>query len=281
MKSILNNDISAFTLFTMPANRSQQRFALFIGAIIALITLLSVPFAQIELPRLNTTLPTLLGAMFCFEIFTVFIFYNQFRIGRSPQILVLCAGYFYSALMTLAYMLTFPGYFPPNIYRPGTQTAEYLYALWHAGFPVAILVFSAMSKWYAHVKLSRMQSLLATIFATLGVIGIVVLFVYGVTVYERQLPLLMSFGYVTKLFNYAIALPILLLSLAALICYYRLTRGNTVTSIWLCVAILATMLDVGITLCGGNRFSLGWYISKFDSFIFANIVLAACVTAVG
>ena len=163
MKSNHSTEISAYTLFTMPSDRSQQRFAFLIGAIIALMTLFSVPFAQIELPKRNSFLPTLLGAMFCFELITVFVLYNQFRISRSPQILVLCAGYLYSALMTLAYMLTFPGYFPPNIYRPGNQTAEYLYALWHAGFPVAILAYTAMSKRFEHVRLNRRQSLLATI----------------------------------------------------------------------------------------------------------------------
>lgn len=276
MKSSLDTEISAYTLFTIPANRSQQRFAFIVGAIIALITLMSVPFAQISLPKSNTFLPVLLGAMVCFELITVFVLYNQFRVSRSPKILILCAGYMYSALMTLAYMLTFPGFFPPDFYRPGNQTAEYLYAFWHAGFPLAILAYTAMSK-FEHVRLSRRQSLWGTIFGSLGVMGTVVLIVHGSIAYERKLPFLMEFGYVTPFFTYGFALPILLLSIAALVCYYRQTRGNTVTSTWLCVALFATMLDVGILLCGGNRFSLGWYVSKLDSFIFANIVLAGMI----
>lgn len=38
-----STDISAYTLFTMPANRSQRRITLLIGAILACVTLAAVP----------------------------------------------------------------------------------------------------------------------------------------------------------------------------------------------------------------------------------------------
>jgi diguanylate cyclase (GGDEF)-like protein len=271
------NEIPAYTLFTMPSNRLQRRSTFIIGLIIAVITLLCVPFARLELPKSNTFLPTLLGTVICFEWMTIFVFYSQFRIHRSPQILVLCAGYAYTSLMTLAYLILFPGFFPPTYYKPGNQTAEYLYVFWHAGFPLAILVYTVMVRWFGEVRWSEKQALRGTVLVGVGVVGIVACIVYGSVAFENRLPNLMNFGLVSRLFTFGFALPIMVLSCAALVFYYRLTRAGTVTSSWLCVALLANLLDVGIVLCGGNRFSLGWYVSKFDTFIFANIVLAGMI----
>ncbi|OAS16732.1 diguanylate cyclase domain-containing protein [Paenibacillus oryzisoli] len=271
------DEIPAYTLFTMPSNRLQRRSAFVIGLVIAIITLMCVPFARLDLPKTNTFLPTLLGTVICFEWMTIFVFYNQFRIHRSPQILVLCAGYLYTSLMTLAYLLLFPGYFPPTYYRPGNQTAEYLYVFWHAGFPLAILVYTVMERWFKVVRWSEKQALRGTIILGIGVVCVVACIVYSSVSFENRLPHLMNFGLVSRLFTFGFALPIMVLSCAAFIFYYRLTRAGTVISSWFCVALLANVLDVGIVLCGGNRFSLGWYVSKFDTFIFANIVLAAII----
>ncbi|WP_164821380.1 diguanylate cyclase domain-containing protein [Paenibacillus koleovorans] len=270
-----HNEIPAYTLFTMPSNRLQRRSTFIIGLIIAVLTLLCVPFARLELPKSNTFLPTLLGTVVCFEWMTIFVFYNQFRIHRSPQILVLCAGYAYTSLMTLAYLILFPGFFPPTYYTPGNQTAEYLYVYWHAGFPVTLLIYTTMERWFGEVRWSAKQALRGTVLLGVGVVGIVACFVYVSVAFEKQLPNLVNFGLVSRLFTFGYALPIMVLSCAAFVFYYRLTRAGTVTSAWLCVALLVNVLDVGIVLWGGNRFSLGWYVSKFHTFLFANIVLAA------
>jgi diguanylate cyclase (GGDEF)-like protein/PAS domain S-box-containing protein len=261
----------------MPSNRLQRRFTFIIGLIIAVITLLCVPFARLDLLKTNTFLPTLLGTVICFEWMTIFVFYSQFRIHRNPQILVLCAGYAYTSLMTLAYLILFPGFFPPNIFHPGNQTAEYLYVFWHAGFPLAILVYTIIARWFGDVRWSKKQALWGTVLIGVGVVAIVACIVYVSFTYEKRLPQLMNFGIVSRLFTFGFALPIMVLSCAAFAVYYRLTRAGTVTSSWLCVALLANLLDVGIVLCGGNRFSLGWYVSKFDMFIFSNIVLAGMI----
>ncbi|MUT68289.1 diguanylate cyclase [Paenibacillus sp. NEAU-GSW1] len=277
MKSIYTNGTPAYTLFNVPSNPSHRRLAFVIGAVLAVITLMSIPYAQVELPKSNTYLPTLLGAVVCFELITVFVLYSQFRVNRLPLTLILCGAYLYSALMTLAYLLTFPGFFPPGGIRMGNQTAELLYALWHIGFPLAVLLYTMMPHRLERVSLTKRQAMWCTGLVGLGVTGIVALIVYASIVHERRIPILMDHGKVTDAFTYGLALPILVLSAAALVSYYWRTRGSTVTSSWLCVALLATMLDVGIVLFGGSRFSLGWYISKFDTFIFSNVVLGGMI----
>ncbi|WP_308636863.1 diguanylate cyclase domain-containing protein [Paenibacillus silvisoli] len=306
MKKSKASGSPAYTLFTLESNPSQRKFAYIVGVIIAAASLLSIPFAQMQLKNTNSFLSALCSTVICFELITVFVLYSQFRVSRSPSILVLAAGYFYSACMTLLYLVSFPGVVPgdglgsgagpgpgpgmgfgpgqgpgpgpgPGLFSPGNQTAEYLYAFWHAGFPVAILLHMAVESKFKQVRLSEKGARIAAVAVGGAVMALVAALSFVSFVLEPQLPKLLVHGSMTPLSMYGFGLPILAVSLIALVGYYLMTRGSTVTSSWLCVALLATVLDVGINLSGGNRFSVGWYVSKFDTFICANIVLAGMI----
>ena len=217
----LASGIPAYTLFTMKANRSQRRFAFIVGAVVAIISLLTAPLANLRLPD-----KCILSARSALHRHLLRADYGVRVIqpvpGQPcPSILVLAAGYLYSALMTLVYMLTFPGIVSRwGLFHAGHQTAEYLYALWHAGFPIAILLHMAVEKKYKQVQISvrQMRTLTAAVFGT--VILLVCLFTNITTAYERRLPILMDLGHITPIFLIGFCLRILLLSLAALIGYY-------------------------------------------------------------
>jgi diguanylate cyclase (GGDEF)-like protein/PAS domain S-box-containing protein len=79
------------------------------------------------------------------------------------------------------------------------------------------------------------------------------------------------------LFIYGLGLPIVFVTFIVLALFYRMTKGRTVTSAWLCVALLASLLDVLIIMCGGGRYSIGWYVAKWNTFVCANAVLAGMI----
>ncbi|MBP3964989.1 hypothetical protein [Paenibacillus lignilyticus] len=114
MKKTALSGTLAYTLFTLESNPSQRRFAFIIGAIIALASLASLPFAHIRVPNNNAFLSAICSSVICFEFSTVFVLYSQFKVSRSPSILILAGGYFYSACMTILYLFSFPGILPPN-----------------------------------------------------------------------------------------------------------------------------------------------------------------------
>ncbi|WP_167859765.1 diguanylate cyclase domain-containing protein [Paenibacillus cymbidii] len=265
-----------YSLFSFPAEPAQRRAAFYFAAFVALTSLLITPFVRLPLPPSPAYQAVLFGPVICFELMTVFVLYSQYRVARSPAILAVAAGYWYSALMTGVYLLTFPGIVSRNgLFHASPQTAEYVYIFWHAGFPAAILlhvILEAFSRKRRPIGARPAHLLAGAVF--LAVAALVCLLAYIACVHWRRLPLAMDFGRVTPVFLYAFGLPVLLLSLLALIVYYRATGGRTVPSLWLCVALLATMLDVGLAFGGGQRFSLGWYVSKWDTFVFAAIVLS-------
>lgn len=269
---------AAYNLLTLQTNRTQRRFAFLVGAIVSLISLLSVPYARVKLTELQAYQPAIFSTVICFEIITVFVLYSQFRVSRSPSILALTAGYLFSGGMSLMYLLTFPGIFAPTgLFHAGLQTAPWLYLIWHLGFPLSIGTHIWMESKYENVQLSLRKARQASVYTFGGVFVLISAITTVSTSLHDRLPVLLREGRLTPLFQYVIGWPIVLLSVVLLIAYYRKTRGSTVMASWLSVALLASLLDVVVVLCGGSRFSVGWYVAKWNTFVCANIVLAGMI----
>lgn len=268
----------AYNLLTLPTNMSQRRFAFFIGALLCFISLAAIPYARIQLPEVAAYQPALFSTAVSFELITAYVLFTQFMIHRSPSILVLVAGYLYNSGMSLMYLLTFPRIFSETgLFHAGIQTAPWLYILWHGGFPISILLYMVLERKTDRQPWSIRKAKTWSMLMTVGIAALIGLFTYSSTVLHDRLPALLNQGKLTPLFLYGMAIPIVLISLLTLLLYYRTTRGGTVTSIWLCVALLASALDVAIVLCGGKRFSVGWYIARGNTFVCSNIVLAGMI----
>src|SRR5262249_46302154 len=70
------------------------------------------------------------------------LLFNQFAILRSRALLVIASGYLFTALMVIPWMLTFPGAFTPGgLLGAGLQTTNWLYNLWHVGFPTFVIAY--------------------------------------------------------------------------------------------------------------------------------------------
>jgi signal transduction histidine kinase/CheY-like chemotaxis protein len=61
---------------------------------------------------------------------------------------------------------------------------------------------------------------------------------------------------------------------AALFLLWRASRFRTAVSAWLGVAIVALAVDNAITMAGGARLSIGWYVGRIDALLSALVMLA-------
>lgn len=173
---------AAYNLLTLPANSSQRRFAFLIGAILLILSIAAIPYIRVQLPELQAYQPALFSTVICFELITAYVFFTQFWIERSPAILVLVAGYLYSCGMSLMYLLTFPNTFTPTgLFHAGTQTAPWLYLLWHGGFPLSILLYVAVDAKYGKKPLSVRIARWLSIAVPAAVCGMVAGFTYVTT----------------------------------------------------------------------------------------------------
>ncbi|MBP1961635.1 MASE4 domain-containing protein [Paenibacillus aceris] len=269
---------SVYNLLTMQSNPAQRRFAFIIGAIVTLISFICVPFVRVQLGEMQAFQPAVFSTVVCFELITAYVIYSQFKISRAPAVLALFAAYLFSAGMSLVYILAFPRVFAENgLFNSGPQTSVWVYALWHLGFPLAILLYLRLDSKYGDVRYSARKAKLAGWYTFIGIIVLVSICTYVTTHYIEHLPTVLSQGKLSPAFIRFVGVPIVLLTFITLLVFYFKTRAKTVTSTWLCIAILALMLDVLIVLCGGGRFSVGWYVAKWNSFVCSNVVLAGMI----
>src|SRR5205807_855685 len=79
------------------------------------------------------------------DLITAVLLYAQFTQLRSRALLLLAAGFFFTALMAIVHALTFPGLFTPTgLLGAGPQTTAWLYMFWHGGFPLVVIGYGLM-----------------------------------------------------------------------------------------------------------------------------------------
>lgn len=265
------------SLATMSPTPQQRTAALIIVGLLFMAFGVTAPFATVQLPQLNAFIPTLQAVISVTDLITAILLFAQFLIVGTGAILVLVAGYLFSALIVIPYALSFPGAFSPTGLFGGLQTTIWLYFFWHLGFPAAVLA-------YACLKDGSSAKHPATIWApgwivaiVISVIGVVSALTWASTQAERILPQLALIAIRgNALVPYAAASCSLMSAIAALLLWWR---GKAILDLWVLVAICA-----GITepLLGGvlstTRFSLGFYASRGYSIVTSTIVLTVLLS---
>jgi len=127
-------------LATLPPSKGQIRLAL--GVVIALLVALAftIPFTNVQLPRIDAFIPAFETAIVFNDLVTAALLFAQFSILRWRSLLVLANGFLFTALIAIPHALTFPGAFTPTgLLGAGLQSTAWLYWFWHAGAPLAVI----------------------------------------------------------------------------------------------------------------------------------------------
>src|SRR5262245_17536235 len=115
-------------LSTLSAERAERRLALVAVLAAVAVFLAAVPFAQVPLPAVWAFIPIYESALVLNDLLTTVLLFGQFGILRSRALCVLACGYLFTALMTVAHALTFPGLFSPTgLLGAGPQSTAWLY----------------------------------------------------------------------------------------------------------------------------------------------------------
>src|SRR5204862_7606176 len=81
------------------------------------------PFAREPGPQLPGFNGFFAGAVFVADLATSFLLFMSFRRALAPYVLVLACAYLHTAMMALAYIMTFPGAVRPDGPLIGTAQA--------------------------------------------------------------------------------------------------------------------------------------------------------------
>jgi signal transduction histidine kinase len=263
-----------FTLASLSPGRAQRRLAL--AVVLALLGgffIAAGPFSTIQSARIDAFVPAYATAMFLIDSITAALLFAQFSILRSRALLAISSGYLFTALVVIPWLLTFPGVFAPSgLLGAGLQSTNWLYILWHAGFPTFVMAYALLKDadpakrlWQGSVG----AAILSSVATTAAVVSAAT---FLVTAGDALLPRIsLDPVHFSTLWLY-VAGCLALWSVLTLIVLS--IRRQSVLDLWLMVVMCAYAIEIYLVAFPGlARFSVGWYAGRVFGFVSGSLVL--------
>ncbi|MDR7272974.1 signal transduction histidine kinase/CheY-like chemotaxis protein [Pelomonas saccharophila] len=252
-------------LLDQPAGPRERRHALIVAIVSMAVFAALVPFAKTKLAAVPAFIPLYQSALVLTDLITAVLLFGQYRILRSQALLMLGCGYLFTAALTTAHTLSFPGLFSATgLLGATTQTTVWLYMFWHGGFPLFVLGYLAL-------KSRPPLALPAPAWPALTLLGAAA-FIATATLGSSWLPDLLVGGRYSPAFQVTVGL-VWALSLVALAALWR-QRPRTVLDLWLMVVCMAWLFDIALSaMLNLARFDLGFYAGRIYGFLACSAVL--------
>jgi len=260
-------------LSTLPAGRPERRLALAVVLVSVAIFFAAAPFAKVPLTQIWAFIPIYESALVINDLITAVLLFGQFGFVRSRALCVLASGYLFTAFMTVAHALTFPGLFSPTgLLGAGPQSTAWLYMFWHGGFPLFVIAYALFKDEGREASQSRGRvrgAILSSVATVLVVVcGLTLLATAG----QASLPAIMRANQYTPAMIVVVS-SVWGLSLLALVTLWR-RRPHTVLDLWLMVVMCAWLFDIALAaVLNAGRFDLGFYAGRIYGLLAASFVL--------
>lgn len=267
-----SDDGTSFLATQIPGP-GQRRLAVMVVAVSLLFFAAAVPFAKIPLPKVWAFVPVYQSALVVNDLITACLLIGQYRILQSRALVVLAAGYLFTALMAAAHALSFPGLFTPDgLLGAGPQTTAWLYMFWHGGFPLFAIAY-ANTKKIQPIQSGHAARDNGLVIASLaGVVVLAALAVLVATAGKDWLPPIMAGSHYTPAMKFVVT-SVWGCSLLALVVLWR-SRPHSVLDLWLMVVLCAWLLDIALAaVLNAGRFDLGFYAGRIYGLMAASFVL--------
>jgi signal transduction histidine kinase len=262
-----------FVLSNLSPSVAQRRLAL--GVVLVLLVVFVIvagPLSTLPLRRIDAFVPAYGTAVFMNDLITAVLLFNQFAILRSRALLAIASGYLFTALIVIPWLVTFPGVFAPGgLLGAGLQSTDWLFNLWHAGFPTFVIAYTLLKDADPTKGLWRGSAGAAILSSVAVTAAIVCAMTVLVTAGQAHLPRTMLDPVrFSTLKLYVVGCLILWNALALILLWIR---RCSVLDLWLMVVFCAYVLEIYTGALGLARFSAGWYASRFLGFVPSILVL--------
>lgn len=275
----------------------QRRAAAAVAALLACVGLLAAPVAAEPLPALPGLLPALAGAMCVAQLVVAVLLFSQGGLGARAGAVRLGGAYLFAAALSVPYILGLPGVADPGgtfahlLPARGGRAGSWVGVAWlwctgHVGFAVLVAHHALRSApktardggeqdggeqdGAAQDGAPRPRTTALALLALAAAIAAVLPAV-------ERLVEAAGLGRLAA----AVAGPLVATAnVVALVLLARRLRGGGLVELWLCVALLAGAVDAWLTVLGGARFSLGWYVGRASAFLAIMLVLQAALREV-
>jgi two-component system, sensor histidine kinase and response regulator len=259
----------ALDLATLPASPQQRRAALVAIASLGALALVALPFVRIVYGTFPGFVPLYGGAVLMGLAITTTILFGQFALSRRRSLLALACGTMFSALVFVPYILTVPGVSTAAMLGAISQTPAYLWIAWHTALPAAFLAYAVLAPRDGARRVGRGE----TVGAVVGTVVAAYAVVQLVFTFDDVLPALSTDGAYPLGVFVALFVVALLAALALVLLQQRARR--TVVDVWLTVPAAALLFESLLNALGGTRYSVGWYLSRFDVVVATTFLVVA------
>jgi diguanylate cyclase (GGDEF)-like protein len=279
---------AASHLLTDAAGRPQVMAASGVVVVAVLLFGLVMPFAKTPLPQITAFVPTFEAVLVFCDVIAAVMILQQYATVRSLSILLLGAGYVYTAVIGACHFLTFPNVFiSGELLGADQQSAGWIYIFWHLTFPLVLIVYTILDRrGRTDITLraadrrrgvDRARAISLSVLCAVSVALAQLAFTIGLRSY---LPHLVENGHFLQPMITAVQIS----SFACLIAAYLLLRPVpfTVVHLWLAVSMLAWLLDLLMTnTVASGRYELGWYVGKLFGLFSASTLLVLYIVENG
>jgi len=267
---------------TLPAGAHEGRFARGVVLVSGGIFLLLVPFARVPLVPAWAFIPIYESALVVNDLITAVLLVGQCHIVRSRALVVLACAYLFTAGMTIAHALTFPGLFTPTgLLGAGPQSTAWLYMFWHGGFPLLVMAYALLKD---NPTANQVRGRTGVALGSGGVLTLAA--VGGLTLLATAgagwlPPMMVGHQRPDTLVNITILGTVWALSVLALAFLWK-RRPHTVLDLWLLVVLFAWIFDVGLSaVFNAGRFDLGFYTGRIYGLLAASFILLVLLIETG
>jgi diguanylate cyclase (GGDEF)-like protein len=237
-----------------------------IGVLLIAVGICATPYAGLQLAPVPGYMTAFGSAMIVINLLLAALLFSKGAAEQRADSIRLGAAYFFIFAIFLPLTASFPNGIAEGTLIGKPNSAVWLWSYWHAGFGLLILRYALTAR--------AEDGRIPRIWGVIGwVLVLVTLLALTATLWIDYLPSIVLQG--RRLFSgWSAVVPIVTLTIlgAATIAVARL-RARTPEQLWLVVGMVAACFDVWLTFRGGERFSVGWYLSKMGSLITSLAVL--------
>jgi len=249
------------------------RAACIIAACIIATVLGILPFATTSLPVVPPFLPICATTVCIVEGLTAYFLAIKFRASGEVFLGALAGAYGFVVVTAFLQLLIFPGVFTAaGLLGAGPQSAVWMWVIWHTGYPLLALLALLTRQLPASPRGRRVGIALmlggpaaAAFFTCLAIAG------------GGVLPQLLQNISYHGVGQRSAGVLVLVTNITALAACIRLTRLRELVSLWLAVALLASLGDSVLGIAADSRYSAGWYVGRYMAVVSSSVVLCAII----
>jgi signal transduction histidine kinase len=266
-------DEQPILLSGLPPSDEQVRAALTVAVLLFVAFLITLPFGDVQLARVDAFIPIVDTVLFLGDLITAALLFAQFSVLRSRALLALACGYLFTSLIIVPHALTFPGAFSATgLLGANLQTTVWLYILWHVGLPPAVIVYALLKDTDPGLSLAHGSARTAILASIAAIVLVVCALSWLVTAGVGWVPSIMVDAmHATPRWHDIVAPILLLLSVIAVALLW--IRRRSVLDLWLLIVLWAWLIETVLLRATAYRFSLVWYAGRIYGILSTSVVL--------